>query len=208
MLLLHIFYNFEMYMEFDFSAYKPKNNIKPKRGRLLISEPLSQDLFFNRSVVLLTEYNDNGAFGFILNKLSKYNLSELIDDKLIFNPKINYGGPVGTETIHFLHTMGDIIEDSIQVTDKLFWGGNFDIIKDMSKIGALNDNDIRFFIGYSGWAPKQLDEELEKNYWLISESNNNIIFNTRTKQDWEKVITQIDDRYKIWTNVPENPSLN
>jgi len=195
-------------MEFDFNAYKPKNILAPKRGRLLISEPLSQDSFFTRSIVFLTEYSEEGAFGFVLNKMSDYKLSELFDLELNFNPKINYGGPVGTETVHFLHTMGDIIEDSRKISNGLYWGGNFDRVKDMAKLGALNDKDIRFFIGYSGWAPMQLDDELKQNYWLVANSNMDIIFNTRTKKDWESVLTKIDDRYKIWLNVPENPSFN
>jgi len=195
-------------MEFNFNAYKPKNKLSPERGRILISEPLSQDMFFNRSIVYLTEYNKDGAFGFVLNNLSKYKLSELFDLELKFNPMVNYGGPVGTETIHFLHTLGDIIDDSVQVTEKLFWGGNFEIVKDMAKLGALNDKDIRFFIGYSGWAPQQLDDELKQNAWLVAEANLDILFNTRTKEDWKKLLTQIDDKYKLWTNVPENPSFN
>ena len=197
-------------MKFDFNAYKPKNIIAPMRGRLLISEPLSQDSFFTRSIVFLTEYSKEGAFGFVLNKMSDYTLSELFDLELDlkFNPKVNYGGPVGTETIHFLHTMGDIIEDSRKIANNLYWGGNFEKVKDMAKLGALNDKDIRFFIGYSGWAPMQLDDELKQNFWLVAKSNMDIIFNTRTKKDWEKVLTKIDDRYKIWLNVPENPSFN
>ena len=195
-------------MKFNFNAYKPKNKLSPERGRILISEPLSQDMFFNRSIVYLTEYNKDGAFGFVLNNLSKYKLSELFDLELKFNPNVNYGGPVGTETIHFLHTLGDIIEGSVQVTEKLFWGGNFEIVKDMAKLGALNDKDIRFFIGYSGWAPQQLDDELKQNAWLVAESNLDILFNTRTKEDWKKLLTQIDKKYKLWTNVPENPSFN
>ena len=54
-------------MKFDFNAYKPNNKLSPERGRILISEPLSQDMFFNRSIVYLTEYNKDGAFGFVLN---------------------------------------------------------------------------------------------------------------------------------------------
>jgi putative transcriptional regulator len=195
-------------MEFNFDAYRPHNILEPKRGRLLISEPLSQDLFFTRSIVLLTEYSEEGSFGFVLNKLSEYNLSKLFEEDFTFNPIVNYGGPVGTETVHFLHTMGDIIENSRQITDNLFWGGNFDIVKDMAKLGALNDKEIRFFIGYSGWAPKQLEDELKQNLWLISESNNDIIFNTRSKDDWKNILTKLDDRYKLWANVPENPSFN
>ena len=195
-------------MDFNFNAYKPKNILTPKRGRLLISEPLSQDSFFNRSIVFLTEYNKEGAFGFVLNKMSDYSLSELFDIELKFNPKVNYGGPVGTETVHFLHTLGDIIEGSRRLSSNLYWGGDFDRVKDLAKLGALNDKDIRFFIGYSGWAPMQLDDELKQNAWLVASSSMDIVFNTRTKEDWKSVLKQIDDKYNVWLNVPENPSFN
>lgn len=192
----------------NLDIFKPNNSLQLKAGRLLISEPLSNDNFFTRSIVLLTEYRTDGAIGFALNKPSKYHLSDVFKENYKFNPILNYGGPVANDTLHFIHKLGSSIPGAVEILPNLFWGGNFDIIKDMAKKGNLTNDEIRFFIGYSGWTEHQLDEEIENDYWQISEAVNNIPLKLRNVEDWKFMIENLGAEYKSWTNIPENPSMN
>jgi len=192
----------------EFDIFKPNNTLSLKKGRLLISEPLSSDLFFNKTVVLLAEYSKNETIGFVLNKPSEYYLSDVFNDEFKFNPTLNYGGPVGADTLHFIHNLGDSIPGTVEILPGLFWGGDFEIVKLMAKAGKLSDDNIRFFIGYSGWAEKQLDEEIAENFWLIAEHFDNIAMEFRNKDNWKKLLDSIGNKYKHWANVPDDPSLN
>lgn len=143
---------------------------KPKKGHLLIAEPsIVGDLSFNRSVILLADYNDEGSIGFILNKPLEYSLNDLIPETEA-NFKVHNGGPVEQDNLYFIHKVPQLIPDSIEISNGVFWGGNFEIVLTLLKDDKLTDSDIRFFLGYSGWEPQQLDDELESNAWIVSEN--------------------------------------
>ena len=195
-------------MQLDFDFFKVENeNMTPGQGRILISEPLLNDSYFKRSVVLLTEYSDEGAVGFVLNKPIDLPINEVIDDFPEFNATIYIGGPVAKDTIHFIHTLPDLIPNSVHVKDNIYWGGDFERIKELISGGLIQPSQIRFFLGYSGWSPNQLDEEIENNAWLISEIDSSKIM-APDQSLWKKTLNELGEKYKIWTNCPENPSLN
>ena len=195
-------------MQLDFDFFKVENeNMTPEQGRVLISEPLLNDSYFKRSVVLLTEYSGDGAVGFVLNKPIDLPINEVIDDFPKFNATIYVGGPVAKDSIHFLHTLPELIPNSVHVKDNIYWGGDFERIKELISEGLIKSSQIRFFLGYSGWSPKQLEGEIENNAWLISEINSEKIMQPDHSL-WTKTLEELGEKYKIWTNCPENPSLN
>ena len=102
-----------------------------KSGNILLSEPFSEDPNFRRTVVLLCEHHKEGTIGFILNRPLEIDLSEAVPDLEGFRSKLYFGGPVQTDTMHFLHDLGDIIEDSVKVTENVYWGGNFEVAKSL-----------------------------------------------------------------------------
>ena len=143
---------------------------KPKKGHLLIAEPsIIGDLSFNRSVILLADYNEQGSIGFILNKPLEYTLNDLIPETDA-QFKVHNGGPVEQDNLYFIHQVPELIPDSIEISNGVFWGGNFEIVLQLLEDKKLATTDIRFFLGYSGWDAKQLDNELESNAWIISEN--------------------------------------
>jgi putative transcriptional regulator len=195
-------------MELDFNIFKIEyNKVAPKKGRVLVSEPFLQDTYFKRSLVLLTEHSNEGAVGFVLNKPLEVKVNEVISDFPLSPASVSIGGPVSTNTIHYLHTLGDIVPNSVHVLGNIYWGGDFEAIKGMIRAGEISPDQIRFFLGYSGWHAGQLENELSQNSWLITEvkptqimkPNNNI---------WKNTLSQLGEKYKIWSNFPENPSLN
>ena len=185
-----------------------KNNLSPQSGRLLISEPFSGDHFFSRTVVLLTEHNQNGSVGFILNKPIKESLGDVVHDFEGFNSIISVGGPVATDSVFYIHKLDKKLKGSQHIHGNLYWGGDIELLKLMIKNNKVSANKIRFFVGYSGWSPKQLDSELKNNFWVVSDFvPKNLLFN-HSPQMWNLVISALGDDFKVWANTPENPSLN
>ena len=195
-------------MELDFNIFKIEyNKVIPKKGRVLVAEPFLQDKYFKRSLVLLTEYSEEGAVGFVLNKPLDVKVNEVMNDLPFAKEHVSIGGPVSTNTVHYIHTLGDAIPNSVHVIENIYWGGDFDFIKHMIQTGEIKPEQIRFFLGYSGWQAGQLENELEQNSWLVTEIRSQSIMNPNT-MIWKTTLSQLGNKYKIWSNFPENPGLN
>lgn len=195
-------------MEFNTDIFKIKhNNIIPKQGLVLISEPFSPDGIFSRSVILLVEHNEEGSVGFILNKPVTKKLAQLSKEFGNFDMKVSLGGPVGNKNIYYIHTYGNKIPGSIKIKDNLYWGGDFDILQTLVESGSLDESKIRFFVGYSGWSPDQLNSEITKDFWLVTDIDVDTVMQY-DREIWNKVVAKLDKRYSIWQHFPENPNLN
>ena len=128
------------------------------KGQILLAEPFMIDPNFRRSVVLLCEHQSDGSIGFILNKPLKMNVSELIADFPDFESEVYFGGPVATDTIHYIHNVGGLLEESVEVNRGVFWGGDFSKLKFLISSQLVDPTNIRFFVGYSGWSGGQLHD--------------------------------------------------
>ena len=145
--------------------------LKPTKGKLLIAEPsILNDSSFNRSVIFLTEHDENGSVGFIFNKPAPYTINDIIPD-INSSLKVYFGGPVSESNLYFVHKVPELIPNSIEIENGIFWGGDFDIVQELLNDKILSKNDIRFFLGYSGWSKEQLDEELSITSWVVRENN-------------------------------------
>lgn len=194
----------EQNIDFFKVNHKP---LLPQKGRVLISQPGLFDQYFKRSVIVLVEHNDKGTVGFVLNSLVDINLQELMQDFPDFHAMVSVGGPVEPNTIHFIHTVGDLIPQSVQILDGLYWGGDFDAMRDLVVRNAISTSQIRFFLGYSGWGEGQLGDELEENSWVVAELD--LVQIMAGGNDlWNRTVKQMGPKYKSWTIFPENPTLN
>ena len=105
--------------------------------------------------------------------------------------------------------MGNAIAGGISIKDTLYWNGDFKIIIDLIKKGKLNKNNIRFFLGYSGWEKTQLEQEFNKKSWEIFDFNlMSDIFKSNPSKMWKKCLDTIGGDYLIWSNSPDNPQMN
>ncbi len=195
-------------MELDIDFFSIENNKVARQGRVLISEPFLNDTYFRRSVVLLTEHSEEGSVGFVLNKPVDLSVSDVLTDFPEIDTEVSIGGPVNTNTIHYIHTLGEAVPNSVQVFNNLYWGGDFEVIKEMIITGQIKGSEIRFFLGYAGWSPKQLDNELSENAWLVSEMKAEHIMQGPDDNLWKEILEKSGDKYKTWVNFPENPGLN
>ena len=184
-----------------------KRIIQPKQGIILISEPSLSDFYFRQSVVLLAEHNEEGTFGVIVNKPLEAQLSDVVKDLEGFDFPVFLGGPVKTDSIFFLHTR-EGISNSLKVMDGLFWGGDLDLIQELMQTGELGPNDIRFYVGYAGWHPKQLDREIKENSWVLSHTTIGEVINDHPERLWSDHLKHLGKDYAIWANFPSDPSLN
>ncbi|MCX6256790.1 MAG: YqgE/AlgH family protein [Bacteroidia bacterium] len=195
-------------MTTDNEFFKIGNIIPPGQGRVLIAEPFLDDMYFGHAIVLLTEHNNEGTVGFVINNRIELKINEILIDFPRFDAPVSIGGPVGKDTVHFIHTIGKSIRNCKHVLDNLYWGGEFEELKQLINSGAVHPRQVRFFIGYSGWMPGQLESELANNSWVVSELSSQIIMKYHEKSNWNQTLEKLGDKYKTWANFPENPSMN
>jgi putative transcriptional regulator len=189
----------------DFSF---KNNEPTNKGSILISDPFSDDVYFGRSVVLICEHNDEGTFGFVLNNYIDVDLHQLDDNFPNINARISFGGPVSKENLYYIHSFSDIT-NTLEIREGLYYGGDFVEITDRIKNAKNPNKKIRFFMGYSGWSPGQLDEEIKNESWITA---NNIstekILDTNLDDLWRICLEKQGQRFQLMTKFPRNPMDN
>jgi putative transcriptional regulator len=185
------------------------SSITPASGRLLISEPFMNDPNFKRSVILLAEHSEEGTLGYVLNHLSEYKLSDVLPDVAYSEMPVYVGGPVANNTLHFIHRVPEKIDGGVEIWDGIYWGGSFETVKELIATFQINENEIKFFAGYSGWTPGQLDVEIEEDTWIVANKfNSELVFNYDEQNVWREVVISLGQRYAHIANFPENPTLN
>lgn len=187
--------------------------INPAQGKILVSEPFLKDFYFKRAIVLLAEHNKEGSFGLVLNKPTDIKLSEIINDKTFrisddFDGLVYLGGPVKTDSLFFIHTRNDLIDNCIKIMDGIFWGGDIEMVNHLIETKTISKNDIRFYIGYSGWEPKQLEAELKEHSWVVAQTNADFLLKNPPETLWKNAVKILGKEYAEWVNYPIDPQLN
>lgn len=183
--------------------------IVPATGILLIAEPFLKDPNFMRTVVLICRHHDDeGTFGFVLNKLFEQTLDELIPDLIGFEWPVYVGGPVQMDTLHYIHEYPHLLPDAQEVTDGVYWGGDFETLKVLMKNQEIESEKIKFFLGYSGWDSGQLQGEMKEQSWITVQGNPLIIFETPMDDIWKACLKQLGGKYEMMIHFPTDPQLN
>jgi len=195
--------NKEAKIEWDY-----RNEIHKKiiSGTIILSEPFMLDPSFSRSSCLIINHEKHeGTFGLILNKTIDSKLSKLIKE-INKDWKVYYGGPVDPEYLFYVHRNSKI-KDSIKIKDNLYWNGDFEEIKEKINNGEIQENEIKFFLGYSGWDGGQLRREIIENSWIISNNKDKYIFDN-PNVIWKNILKEMGGIYKKFANFPIDPNLN
>jgi putative transcriptional regulator len=177
-------------------------------GSLLISDPFLKDPNFLRTVVIVCAHQEEGSFGFVLNKRHHQLLGELVEDLRNCKFPVFAGGPVQADVLHFLHQRPDLILGGQEIIDGIYWGGDFDEVVELIRKNMLHENDIRFYVGYSGWGEKQLEYEVENKSWIVSHGNIKLVFRTPATLIWKEALQQLGGEYQLMVNYPTDPQLN
>lgn len=177
-------------------------------GSLLIAEPFLGDPNFERSVVLVCEHNEDGTFGLVLNHLAQAKLNDVLTEDLYRDFPLYVGGPVQQNTLHYIHRLGDRLDESIEVGNGIYWSGNFNQLRQLINTCAVRENDIRFLVGYSGWSGGQLKNEIAQNAWIVSQADADFIFETPFDQFWRGILRRMGGQYRVLSHYPLDPRLN
>jgi putative transcriptional regulator len=91
----------------------------------------------------------------------------------------------------------------------LFWGGRFDVLQSLLENDLIRENEIKFFLGYSGWEAGQLETEIVNDTWILQRNGDKKdLINLDSDGCWKEKIEQLGGNYLLWANAPENPAYN
>jgi putative transcriptional regulator len=160
---------------------------------LLVSMPQLLDPNFTRTVVLLAEYSQRGAFGLIVNR----QMTEPARDVIKPEPPMDIqkdvhlylGGPVEPHRAWVLTSRRELDDDALEIADGVYLSADPDLIRHALK--SAPDPQMRLVIGYAGWGPGQLDDELAASAWLMAPVQSDLVFDTPLEQMWETAIRRL-----------------
>lgn len=136
-------------------------------GLFLKSTEALNDTLFEGVTLYITEYNANGAMGFVVNQPYGRSLHELEEFKHCSHFPLYNGGPVDQEHLFFVHQQPNLIEEGSIVGNGIYVGGNFSQAVTGINNKSLTTNDIKIFVGYCGWDAGELEEEIEEGSWVL-----------------------------------------
>jgi putative transcriptional regulator len=198
------------------------------KGQILIAQPTLADPNFRCTVVLITEHDDSGAFGLVLNRVGSHSVAELWRTLTEANSSCSestfVGGPVQPSSVFLLHTHEDLAEDEPAVVPGLFMGSSVDLLRslierrevetleasfDPVEAGLRIDREFRVYFGYAGWGAGQLDREIFEGGWLLQPVSTDIVFDQKPEILWQRVLSR-EERglYRFFSLMPRDPEQN
>ena len=194
-------------MEFP-EDYKNK---KYGKGSLLIANPVLPDPNFSRTVILLCNHDEQGSFGLVINRSAPLKAPDLfssIDVLKSYNEKIYLGGPVSQSMVFYLYRSAKDVIDLDKICSGVYLGSNLETLESLYLDIENPEENIRFYLGYSGWSGGQLDGEMEQNSWLIQNANEQFVFLESENLIWPKAVNSLGEKYQYLTKAPVNPQWN
>jgi putative transcriptional regulator len=174
-------------------------------GQLLLADPSLRDGLFCRSVVLLAEHSTtDGAFGLVLNQPTGHLVGDFLTDELFLPLRkvpVHQGGPVAQEQLTFSAFWWNHEKNSLRWSIRI---SAEDAIAHSQRPGTL----IRAFLGYSGWSPGQLENELRSHSWITSKPELSLLGKTHDKALWADVLRALSPFHRLLAEAPEDPFMN
>lgn len=203
----------EMSKDIDIESliYKDPTGTSPQKGDLLIAEPLLDQPYFKRSVVLLLEEDENkGQVGLTLNIPTPVTLQDLFPQWVAGKKvKIYSGGPVESDRLFMLHTLGDQFDGAVEVAPGLYVGADLNQVMDYIQQEEDLEGKLRFFLGYSGWAKDQLSAEILSHSWALTRpKDNGDALIGKGNEYWRREVERLGEDYRSWLLIPQNPEEN
>ena len=180
-------------------AESPKNYLKGKfyssvKDHFLVATEKMRDDRFAKTVIVMLESDEDGAWGLVVNKhLGTMPIALLIDPSLNtseereklygINIPVFWGGPVDVKKIFILHST-EYQSDTTKNYGNISITQDYDILFDIAENRGPEKSLV--ILGYSGWGSGQLEGEMERDHWILSDFNSNIIFETEPKKKWPK----------------------
>jgi putative transcriptional regulator len=158
----------------------------PAKGVFLVADKSMPDPRFRESVILLLEHDNEGTLGVIVNRATELQLAEAVPDLAETSYRehpLFFGGPVGLTSMLFLIRSNAEPEQSVHVLADIYHSSSRAALDQVLQ-GKQPVTDLRFFVGYSGWGPGQLDAELSRHDWRLFRADPDLVFRGNMKSLW------------------------
>jgi putative transcriptional regulator len=179
-----------------------------EKSTLLLADPFMYDPYFKRAAILICEHHPEGSLGFIINRKLGLSISELLVDFPKLDFSVYYGGPVSTDTVHYIHKAGDLIKGSVELANGVYWGGDYEQLKFMIQSCLIDPEDVRFFVGYSGWDEGQLNTEITLGSWITAKLDKDYLFEVHTENIWKSAMYDKGNYFKVIGDIPDENIWN
>jgi putative transcriptional regulator len=186
---------------------KAKKFPKPKAGALLVSEPFNPEPKFKRTVVLISQHDQRGSIGFILNKPTDLNVNQVLDDFPEFDARVYWGGSTRLDSVYYIHTIPQL-KGALPIVNGIYWGGDYEQLKVMVESKAVTPQQIKFIAGYAAWEGKLLEKEIKENNWWVTEADQQFTLLEPPEILWGRVLQRTGHVYGILNDFPEDPGRN
>lgn len=177
------------------------------KGKILISTPDISGDIFSRSVVLVIDHNENGAFGLILNRKNT-EVSDNIAKIFGFPVDVYEGGPVENDKIFFIVKGSPQNEFHLPINDEFYLTEDTQTVVSEIFNKNLNVGDVKVFSGYSGWAAQQLEGEVQKKFWTLVDIYNLDYTIPNDHTLWKNIMQNLGGEFLIWANAPADITMN
>ena len=163
-------------------------------GRFLVAAPSMPDERFQKSVVFICKHDDDGALGIIVNnKVDDLPLGQVFKQLGIEGPgadrPVLFGGPVETSRGLVLHSADYKRDETLLIEGGMALTASLEILKDMA--GGSGPKNAWLALGHSGWAPGQLDQEMQDNAWLVVDADAELVFDANFDSKWQRVLDRL-----------------
>ena len=182
-------------------------DVESLRGKLLVASPALLDPNFERTVLLVAEHTDDGAMAVVLNRPSEAGVTDAAPELAgLVDPDepIHVGGPVQPLAVTILAEFDVPDESSMLVFGRI---GFLKVEEDMTPPDEVTAR-ARVFAGYAGWGPGQLEEEMEREDWIVAEPDPEDILGPDPEALWSQVLERKGGRYTLLARMPLDPSVN
>lgn len=173
----------------------------PEVGDILVAEPFMRDENLRRTVIYICEVSEDGAYGMVLNHPLPVPMKTLIEDFPESDFFAHYGGPVDDEKLFYIHNL-DFLDNAEEITKNLFFGGSFADVKTKIIAGDIDNNNIRFFVGYTGWDKGQLQREIREKSWIVWKTHTRTILDSTDSELWSTSMKEMGGIYAEMEKYP------
>lgn len=181
------------------------------KGSFLIANPVLPDPNFSRTVVLLCNHNDEGSFGLVVNRNSGMKSTEVFaDSKLLegYEADVFIGGPVSPSQVFYLVRSSRALPEMEEVCPGVHMGMSWEALDEiLPDLGNPNE-DLRFYMGYSGWGSRQLADEMNQRSWLTCDASGPFVFTNAIDNIWPGAVRSLGQQYEYLLQAPVDPRNN
>jgi putative transcriptional regulator len=182
--------------------------MKSLKGQLILDNGKLQGSFFHRTVLLICQHDEEGAFGLVLNKLTPNKVADALVADLpdfVKSESLYVGGPVQPQALSFLHSDNYLPEANVLPNLQLSHS-----LDDLIDLGESFSPTLRVkvFAGYAGWSSGQLDDEMKRDTWMTHPASLDLVFHPQPALLWQLILRQKGWKYRLIAEAPEDLSSN